>query len=61
LAASAELIGVNYSELPPISNFSQVTQLADILRTSKHASYLIEKDRELYFCVKSAFEHAHVA
>jgi hypothetical protein len=58
LAASAELIGVNYSELPPVPIFSQVTQLADILRTSKQAGYLLEKDRELYFSVKSAFEHA---
>ena len=58
LEACAELIGVNYSELPPVPKFSQVKQLADTLRMSKQAGYLIEKDRELYQLVVSAFKKA---
>ncbi len=58
LEACAELINVNYSELPPVPKFSQVKQLANILRLSKQASYLIEKDRELYQLVASAFKKA---
>jgi hypothetical protein len=55
LAACAELLGVNYNELPPVPKFSQVSILADILRQSKHVGYLIEKDRELYQLVTNAF------
>ncbi len=58
LAACAELIGVDYNELPPVPKFTQVTALADILRYSKHAGYLIEKDRELYELVTTAFKKA---
>jgi hypothetical protein len=58
LAACAELIGVDCNELPSVPFFSQVTKLADILKTSKQAGYLIEKDRELYFSIKKAFKQA---
>ncbi len=60
LEACAELIGVNYSELPPVPKFMQVKQLADILRISKQAGFLIEKDRELYQLVSSAFKKAEL-
>ncbi len=58
LEACAEFMGVNYNELPPVPKFSQVKQLADMLRMSKQAGYLVERDRELYQLVSSAFKKA---
>ncbi len=57
-SACAELIGVDYNALPPVPQFTQVEQLATVLKQSKQAGYLIEKDRELYSTVSSVYNKA---
>ncbi len=56
--ACAEFLNIENMELPPVPRFPQVSALADMLRRSKHAGYLIEKDRELYNHVAHAFQTA---
>ena len=58
LDATAELFGINPALLPPIPGFGKVPVLADMLRRSPNAGYLIEKDRELFSHITSAMQKA---
>ena len=52
--ACGQFIGIDSNSISPISQFGKVTNLAEILRQSRHAGYLIEKDRELYAHISAA-------
>lgn len=58
LDATAELLGIDPALLPPIPGFGKVPVLADMLRRSRNAGYLIEKDRELFSHIAGAVQKA---